>query len=131
MQYVGFIIAGNAGLLLRYRLKCVICRKDSHMSKIPHVKQIQRSHSTVQSKTHMLVSIRMEKTSNCVRLCVICCISCWALGLNCCTLSCFQVFNEVVVDRGQSPYLCNIDLYVEGKLVTTVQGDGECRLYEH
>lgn len=42
----------------------------------------------------------------------------------------FQVFNEVVVDRGQSPYLCNIDLYVEGKLVTTVQGDGEFRLYE-
>ena len=37
-----------------------------------------------------------------------------------------QVFNEVVVDRGQSPYLCNIDLYVEGKLVTTVQGDGQC-----
>lgn len=82
------VLEGNAGLLLRYRLKCVICRKDSHMSKIPHVKQIQRSHSTVQSKTHMLV------------------------------------FNEVVVDRGQSPYLCNIDLYVEGKLVTTVQGDG-------
>lgn len=126
MQYVGFIIAGNAGLLLRYRLKCVICRKDSQMSKIPHVKQIQRSHSTVQSKTHMLVS----STSNCMRLSVICCMNLETLGLNCCTLSCCQVFNEVVVDRGQSPYLCNIDLYVEGKLVTTVQGDGEFRLYE-
>jgi hypothetical protein len=40
-------------------------------------------------------------------------------------MSVFQVFNEVVVDRGQSPYLSNIDLYVEGRLVTTVQGDGE------
>lgn len=63
-------------------------------------------------------------------LSVICCISCESLGLNCCILSCCQVFNEVVVDRGQSPYLCNIDLYVEGKHVTTVQGDGEFRLYE-
>ncbi|XP_061163374.1 NAD kinase-like isoform X2 [Saccostrea echinata] len=87
-EQVTQVLEGNAGLLLRYRLKCVICRKDSHMAKIPHVKQIQRSHSTVQSKTHLLV------------------------------------FNEVVVDRGQSPYLSNIDLYVEGKLVTTVQGDG-------
>jgi len=35
-----------------------------------------------------------------------------------------QVLNEVVVDRGSSPYLCNVDLYVERKLVTSVQGDG-------
>lgn len=36
----------------------------------------------------------------------------------------FQVLNEVVVDRAQSPYLSNVDLFVEGKLVTSVQGDG-------
>lgn len=34
------------------------------------------------------------------------------------------VLNEVVVDRGPSPYLSNIDLYLDGKLITTVQGDG-------
>ncbi|XP_054717972.1 NAD kinase-like [Uloborus diversus] len=36
----------------------------------------------------------------------------------------FLVLNEVVVDRGPSPYLSNIDLYLDGKHVTTVQGDG-------
>ncbi|XP_024086446.1 NAD kinase-like isoform X3 [Cimex lectularius] len=34
------------------------------------------------------------------------------------------VLNEVVVDRGPSPYLSNIDLYLDGKLITSVQGDG-------
>nr|XP_037282941.1 NAD kinase-like isoform X1 [Rhipicephalus microplus] len=40
-----------------------------------------------------------------------------------CNSSCL-VLNEVVVDRGPSPYLSNIDLYLDGKLITTVQGDG-------
>jgi len=35
-----------------------------------------------------------------------------------------QVLNEVVVDRGASPYLCQLDLYVQGRQVTIVQGDG-------
>ena len=35
------------------------------------------------------------------------------------------VLNEVVVDRGPSPYLSNIDLYLDGKKITSVQGDGE------
>ncbi|XP_054165366.1 NAD kinase-like isoform X2 [Oppia nitens] len=38
--------------------------------------------------------------------------------------SCHLVLNEVVVDRGPSPYLSNIDLYIDGKHITTVQGDG-------
>lgn len=36
----------------------------------------------------------------------------------------FLVLNEVVVDRGPSPYLSNVDLYIDGKHVTVVQGDG-------
>lgn len=32
--------------------------------------------------------------------------------------------NEVVLDRGLSPFLCNLDLYIESKHITTVQGDG-------
>ena len=36
----------------------------------------------------------------------------------------FLVLNEVVVDRGPSPYLSNVDLFVDGKHVTVVQGDG-------
>ena len=34
------------------------------------------------------------------------------------------VLNEVVVDRGPSPYLSNINLFIDGKHVTSVQGDG-------
>ena len=32
--------------------------------------------------------------------------------------------NEVVVSRGPSPFLSNLDLYVNDYLITTVQGDG-------
>ncbi|KAM6978000.1 NAD kinase [Aplochiton taeniatus] len=34
------------------------------------------------------------------------------------------VLNEVVVDRGPSSYLSNVDLFLDGHLITTVQGDG-------
>ena len=36
----------------------------------------------------------------------------------------FLVLNEVVVNRGTSQYLCNLDLYLEGRQITSVQGDG-------
>lgn len=36
----------------------------------------------------------------------------------------FEVLNEVVVDRGASPYLCNLDCFCDGKFITTVQADG-------
>ncbi|XP_051759915.1 NAD kinase isoform X2 [Ctenopharyngodon idella] len=36
----------------------------------------------------------------------------------------YQVLNEVVVDRGPSSYLSNLDLFLDGHLITTVQGDG-------
>ncbi|XP_058408659.1 NAD kinase isoform X1 [Diceros bicornis minor] len=38
--------------------------------------------------------------------------------------SLFQVLNEVVIDRGPSSYLSNVDVYLDGHLITTVQGDG-------
>eukprot|EP00099_Drosophila_melanogaster_P025645 NP_725315.1 uncharacterized protein Dmel_CG6145, isoform B [Drosophila melanogaster] len=34
------------------------------------------------------------------------------------------VLNEVVINRGPSPYLSNIDIFLEGKYITSVQGDG-------
>ncbi len=34
------------------------------------------------------------------------------------------ILAQVVIDRGPSPYLSNIDLYLDGKLITSVQGDG-------
>lgn len=34
------------------------------------------------------------------------------------------MLNELVVDRGPSAFLCNIDLYIEHRYITSVQGDG-------
>ncbi|XP_026571694.1 NAD kinase isoform X1 [Pseudonaja textilis] len=36
----------------------------------------------------------------------------------------YLVLNEVVVDRGPSSYLSNVDVFLDGHLITTVQGDG-------
>ena len=33
--------------------------------------------------------------------------------------------NEVVVDRGPSPYLTNLEFFCNGRLMTSVQGDGK------
>lgn len=48
--------------------------------------------------------------------------------MRCCLLSARwprpQVLNEVVIDRGPSSYLSNVDVYLDGHLITTVQGDG-------
>ena len=43
----------------------------------------------------------------------------------CCLLSLCQVMNELVVDRGPHPYLCNLELFCNGRFMTSVQGDGE------
>lgn len=34
--------------------------------------------------------------------------------------------NEVVVDRGPSPYLTNLEICCNGRIMTNVQGDGIC-----
>jgi NAD+ kinase len=36
----------------------------------------------------------------------------------------FEVLNEVVIDRGSSPYLSNLDCFCDDKYITTVQADG-------
>ncbi|KAI2793239.1 NAD(+) kinase [Penicillium oxalicum] len=36
----------------------------------------------------------------------------------------FEVLNEVVIDRGPSPYVSNLELYADGELLTVVQADG-------
>ncbi|XP_076451456.1 NAD kinase-like isoform X2 [Babylonia areolata] len=83
------VLKGQAPLLLRYRLKCVMVNhipKDDPSTPIPHVKNIDKNSRNI--STHVLV------------------------------------LNEVVIDRGPSSYLCNLDLYIEGHLVTSVLGDG-------
>lgn len=36
----------------------------------------------------------------------------------------YECLNEIVVDRGSSPYLTNIECYERGRLITRVQADG-------
>lgn len=36
----------------------------------------------------------------------------------------FEVLNELVIDRGPSPYVSNLELYGDGHLLTVVQADG-------
>jgi len=36
----------------------------------------------------------------------------------------FLVLNEIVIDRGLSAFISNVDLYLNGRLITRVQGDG-------
>jgi NAD kinase len=36
----------------------------------------------------------------------------------------YHLLNELVIDRGPCPYLTNLEVYVDGLLVTCVQGDG-------
>lgn len=36
----------------------------------------------------------------------------------------FQVLNELVIDRGPSPYVSNLELYGDSELLTVVQADG-------
>ncbi|KAI9803085.1 MAG: NAD(+) kinase [Piccolia ochrophora] len=36
----------------------------------------------------------------------------------------FEVLNEVVIDRGPSPYVSNLELYGDSELLTVVQADG-------
>lgn len=36
----------------------------------------------------------------------------------------FQVLNELVIDRGPSPYVSNLELYGDNELLTVVQADG-------
>ncbi|ESO99523.1 hypothetical protein LOTGIDRAFT_231115 [Lottia gigantea] len=85
------VLSGGASLLLRYRLKCVICNQNSEVNRIRHVKNIDKENVTNDENGHNKHIL---------------------------------VLNEIVIDRGPSPYLCNVDLYIEGRLVTTVQGDG-------
>ena len=38
--------------------------------------------------------------------------------------------NEVVIDRGPSPYITNLEVFCNGRMITTVQADGKHSNYE-
>lgn len=88
------ILKGNAALTLRSRLRCIVVRHKDGNS--PPI-------------TATTTTVSNGDTNN-------------AKGIS--PNMCHLVLNEMVVDRGPSPYLSNVDLYIDGKYITTVQGDG-------
>uniref|UniRef100_A0A8D0F047 NAD(+) kinase n=1 Tax=Strix occidentalis caurina TaxID=311401 RepID=A0A8D0F047_STROC len=88
------VIEGNAALVLRSRLKVKVVKE-------------HREKMTVQNgiEENGVVSANIEKE----------------VGKQ---IMQYQVLNEVVVDRGPSSYLSNVDVFLDGHLITTVQGDG-------
>ncbi len=39
-----------------------------------------------------------------------------------------HALNEVVIDRGPNSYLSNLDLYINGRFITKIQGDGKGKI---
>ena len=92
------VLAGNATLMLRSRLRCKVYRHQN--------RSLDHSENDADlniSKKLNLFSSDSDNEED---------------------VSSFLVLNEVVVNRGASQYICNLDLYLEGRRITTVQGDG-------
>ena len=100
------VLEGNAALTLRSRLKCVVKHRSSTEATNNELNSTNGTMSPVTNGTNHKTIVTGEPNP-----------------AECSPLS-YLVLNEVVVDRGPSPYLSNVDLFIEGKHVTVVQGDG-------
>lgn len=92
------VLEGHAALTLRSRLRCIIVRKN------------QKEDHHIEESSHRKngsTEVQNGQTGNSLPSTNI------------------LVLNEVVIDRGPSPYLSNIDLFLDGKHITSVQGDGK------
>ncbi|XP_003975430.2 NAD kinase b isoform X1 [Takifugu rubripes] len=98
---VAKVFEGNAAITLRSRLKVKVVK-----DMLQRADQQPHTHETQQQEYNGLLA-RDHAHSETGKV----------------TLQ-LQVLNEVVVDRGPSSYLSNVDLYLDGRLITSVQGDG-------
>lgn len=117
-EQVTNVLEGHVALTLRSRLRCMISRKnlagDSSSANSP---------SSLKEETPMVPEGQMVFNQS---------VPANATATTTATTNGSQyhkqvnilVLNEVVIDRGPSPYLSNIDLYLDGKHITSVQGDG-------
>uniref|UniRef100_A0A8D0GPW7 NAD kinase n=1 Tax=Sphenodon punctatus TaxID=8508 RepID=A0A8D0GPW7_SPHPU len=92
---VAQVIEGNAALVLRSRLKVKVVKEHREKKTV-----IQNG---IEENGVMSANLEKEVVKQIVQ---------------------YQVLNEVVVDRGPSSYLSNVDVFLDGHLITTVQGDG-------
>ncbi|KAK5860214.1 hypothetical protein PBY51_021707 [Eleginops maclovinus] len=99
---VAKVFEGNAAITLRSRLKVKVVK-----DMLQRTGQQPNSRETQQQQEHNGLLPHGHTNSEAGKV----------------TLQ-LQVLNEVVVDRGPSSYLSNVDLYLDGRLITSVQGDG-------
>jgi len=99
-EQVTNVLEGHAALTLRSRLRCIIVRKSANENS-------SSSSSRKESEAPASNGRIMDAANNTLPSTNI------------------LVLNEVVIDRGPSPYLSNIDLFLDGKHITSVQGDGK------
>jgi NAD+ kinase len=98
-EYLRFVIKGDVPLLFRNRLKCMI---KYNMPKSLSCGLLEESNNSAdfsdfQSSTSSSDSAQEVKMIS---------------------------LNEIVVGRGGSSFICNLELYVNNYLITTIQGDG-------
>ncbi|XP_075762312.1 NAD kinase isoform X2 [Pelodiscus sinensis] len=87
------VIEGNAALVLRSRLKVKVVKE--HREKKTLIQNGIEENGVISTSLEMEVGKQIMQ---------------------------YQVLNEVVVDRGPSSYLSNVDVFLDGHLITTVQG---------
>lgn len=104
-EYINGVVKGGVPLLLRNRLRCSIERS-------PDVSDRLDESNPTSSGTHLFNSSRLNDSSY---------VNDNLFEDN--SLEWLSL-NEIVVSRGPSPFLSNLDLYVNDYLITTVQGDG-------
>jgi len=104
-QQLTHILEGNAALTLRSRLRCIIMKKIDNVRKNSE-NGGKSSPSDLKKIANFKAPMKLHFSGDAT------------------PTTNLLVLNEVVIDRGPSPYLSNIDLYLDGKLITSVQGDG-------
>ncbi|XP_017838068.1 NAD kinase isoform X2 [Drosophila busckii] len=100
-EQVTNVLEGHAALTLRSRLRCCLHRKGERRKPSNN---LQRLYNGVEANS----STKGSSNSN----------------NNLVYNDGILVLNEVVINRGPSPYLSNIDIFLDGKYITSVQGDG-------
>ncbi|XP_016989552.2 NAD kinase isoform X4 [Drosophila rhopaloa] len=111
-EQVTNVLEGHAALTLRSRLRCSIHRKGERRkeSLLPVVGANLLKPSLHRQLNY--VELNNGQTGN------------FGCNNNNCPNNSILVLNEVVINRGPSPYLSNIDIFLDGKYITSVQGDG-------
>ena len=105
-EYVNGVIKGGVPLLLRNRLKCKL-EKDTALGNLCNNVSNKSDDSITSNNDHLNIE---QNALNDIHTAI---VSNGLLSLN-----------EIVVSRGPSPFLTNLDLYINDYLITTVQGDG-------